>query len=451
MKKPVPPERNAGKKRLLYLLFGDEFLVKEELEKLITAFLSPDLRATNLSVLDGTNLDVGNLSTLLFSASLFGDERVVVVDQTPLLMGRSDDGKLLRRILDAWKSGDRKSAGKAFRQLLSVAGADASDIARGFDWPAAVLSDTAQTDVRDTLTQVAAWFIEEGLSTTRRNDEEFVAELLQSPFPEGTMLVVTAPAVDKRKRIYKTFEEHGTVVECSARREKYGIGIEREYFRERVRETLDRAGKRIRSEALEMMYTRSGTDLRRLVGELNKLIAYLGDRPEVSAEDVAAVFSDFHETAFFDLANALRTADIARCLPALHENLKVADHPLQTLGFISGDIRRLMTARELLFKVFRTSWKPGMTFGQFAPVLAEARRTNPTLAQKGKFRLLSMKDYPLYLLLRDAQKFPMEKLVRIMESLLEADIMLKSSRLAARFPECVLEKVIFTICAPARR
>jgi hypothetical protein len=109
-----------------------------------------------------------------------------------------------------------------------------------------------------------------------------------------------------------------------------------------------------------------------------------------------------------------------------------------------------MVARELLFTVFRSSWKRGMTYQSFLPVLKKAREENPGLTQKGKLNLLTMKEYPLFLYLRDAQKFPMEKLTRIMEAILEADVMMKSSRLGSQAPKAVLENLVMTICEPSR-
>jgi DNA polymerase-3 subunit delta len=196
------------------------------------------------------------------------------------------------------------------------------------------------------------------------------------------------------------------------------------------------------------MYARSGKELRRLHSELDKLIGYMGARSEVSVEDVDAVFSDFHEVSPFDLNNAIRTGDIAKCLPALHENLSMVGQPLQTLGIVAAEIRRLMMARELLFTVFRGSWKPGMSPAAFMPALRKARDQHPELVKKDKFHLLSMNDYALYYALRDAQKFTLDKLVRVMEKILEADIMMKSTRLASHAAEEILEDVIFAICSP---
>jgi DNA polymerase-3 subunit delta len=254
--------------------------------------------------------------------------------------------------------------------------------------------------------------------------------------------------VDKRKKLFKAVSERGRVTECVPREQKYGGGLDRSFFDKRVTGALGRAGKKISPSALDRMYSRSGKELRRLHGELDKLVSFLGNREEVVDEDVDTVFSDFHEASFFDLTNALRTADLSKCLPALYEHLQVAAHPLQTLAVIASDFRKLMVARELLFTAFRSYWKPRMSYDQFKRVAALVRKEHPELAKKGKLKLLSLPDYPLFLLLRDVQKFPMEKLIRIMETCLAADIQLKSSRLGHRAPRAILENVVMEVCAP---
>lgn len=448
MKKESADTSAIGGKDDLWLFYGDEFLVKEQVRQLVDKNVSPELRKTNFIVLDGGNLDLGDLSSQLFTPSLFGGERVILVDQTPVFAGRTDRDKLLAKVTQSWRAGSRRAAAKALGQLLAVAGVDPSDVERGSDWLGEVAGDSLSADDKDILRAAAQGLLEDGKLRSAGNDEALIEELISSPFPEGTVLIFTAPAVDRRKKVVKAFDKRGRVVECAVREQKYGGGLDRSFFDKRVKEWLTQKGKRISPEGLDEMYARSGKELRRLHGEMEKLVGFLGERDMVTAKDVQAVFSDFHEASFFDLTNALRTADIRKCLPALHENLKLVDHPLQTLGAIANDFRKLLVARELLFTVFRNEWKPDISFERFKPLAQAARDKNPDMAQKGKYKLLSMNDYPLYLALKDAQRFPMDKLVRIMEAVLEADVMMKSSRLGYQSPIAILEDLVFTICSP---
>jgi len=450
MKKLPVQDASPQDRSAVFLFFGDEFLVKERVHSLVKEILGRDLRDTNLIVIDGNNPDISLLSSHLRTPSLFGGHRVVLVDQTTLFMSRVDRGKIAAKVVDAWQSGDRKAAFKSFEQLLSLAGVDPADLERSPEGVIEAIEDSVPAAARDVVARVSREYLSEERKSGRRSDDTMWEELLASSFPKDATLVFTAPDVDRRKKIFKTIEKRGTVVECAAREEKYGASLERSFFEDRVHSALTQAGKVISSSALDRMYARSGKELRRLHSELDKLIGYMGARSEVTVEDLESVFSDFHEASVFDLNNAIRTGDIAKCLPALHENLRMVDHPLQTLGIMAGELRRLMMARELLFSVFRASWKPGMSAAAFMPVLKKAREQHPELMRKDKFHLLSMNDYALYYALRDAQKFTMDKLSRVMEQILEADIMMKSTRLASHAPEAILEEVVFAMCSPER-
>ncbi len=430
----------------IYLFYGDEFLVKERVQALIREVVPQELHDTNLVVLEGVNLDVSYLSSQLFTPSLFGGPRVVVVEQTTLFSGQADQRKLIAKILESWARGDRKSAFKALAQTLRLGGIGSEQLERGSDWTEEVLAGSTSPQDKETLTKVAQAFLEDGGKIESTGEESAVEDLVLSRLPEGTVLVLTALAVDRRKKIFKAVEKRGRVLECAALQDKQGIALDRPFFENRVRETLRRSGKSISARTLDVMYSRSGKDLRQLHSELNKLLAYIGTRKEVTVRDVEAVFEDFHENAYYAFTNALRTADISKCLPALHENLKIVSHPLLTLAAIANEVRRLLCAHELLNTVFRPYWKAGISSQKFIPILRRLLEENRDLKEKGKFNLLTMNEYAVYFLLNDARNFSVEKLLAGMDAILEADILMKSSRLGDRAAEAILEKVVFELC-----
>ncbi|MFC1835892.1 DNA polymerase III subunit delta, partial [Thermodesulfobacteriota bacterium] len=200
--------------------------------------------------------------------------------------------------------------------------------------------------------------------------------------------------------------------------------------------------------ALETMYNRSGKDIRRLQSEVEKLVGYLGTRKQITVEDVERLFGDFHEAAFYEFNTAVRSADLGRCLVALHENLRIVDHPLQTLASLANEIRKLMVARELLFTVFQPHWKRGMSYNRFKQVVETVREENPHMMEKGRFNLLTNKEYPIYLALKDSQKFSMERLIGIMQAIHEVDVMFKSSRIGSVSPASLMEGLVMKICRP---
>jgi DNA polymerase-3 subunit delta len=450
MPKADVKKSHSGQPVSVYLFYGDEFLVKEAVQGLIARTLDPELRNTNLILLDGGSLRVGDLASHVLTPSLFPGPRVILVEQSPVFMGKVDRGKILDNLLTAWAQERHEAALTGFGQLLALSGMESAALTGEPEWVNELAGDKVDSAQRTSLQQVAQAFVDSGRRVEISTDEAAVEELLGNRFPEGTVLVFTAAAVDRRKKLVKAVEKLGQVVECAVSRDRRGVGMERAFFEQRVREQIEKAHKKIGHGALEAMYARCGKDMRQLHSELEKLVAYVGSRSEVTGADVEAVFTDFHESVYYELTGALRAGDLPRSLVALRENLSSGAHPLAVLAAISNEFRRLTVARELLFTVFRGYWKPGMRYERFVQVLGEMRDEQPSKKSKEKLDLLALKEYPLYLYMRDAQKFPMDKLIKIMEAILEADVNLKSSRLSRTAPGTILEKLLFQICPPSR-
>ena len=142
----------------VYLFYGDEFLVKEQVRELLNKLLEPDLRDTNLIVIDGINLDASYLSGQLFTPSLFGGARVLLVENTTLFSARTDQQKILRKVMDSWEGGDRKAAFRAFAQLLSLLGIDAGNLENSSDWIDEVLGGSSTARDREALSEIGREF-----------------------------------------------------------------------------------------------------------------------------------------------------------------------------------------------------------------------------------------------------------------------------------------------------
>jgi DNA polymerase-3 subunit delta len=446
MENPASEGHVPASTKRIHLFYGEEFLVKQQVAQLIKDVLPEDVRDTNLITLDGANLDISLLSTHAFTPSLFGGPRMLLVEQTAAFQAGSDNTKALTKALQAWNSGDTKAAFRALGQYLAlaqipIAERPASEVVseiRSMGTASSVQNDEA-------LARLVEAFIDSGAPPSSVGAEKALEEMLDRDLPEDLTLVFTADSADNRKKLFKIVAKRGAVTECSIQKEKYGSGLDRGFFDNKARETLSHAGKTIGRSALDKMYARCGAGMRTLNSELEKLITYLGDRENVTDRDVEELFSDFHQPSFFDLINGLHSGNLAKCVPALHESLKTAQHPLQIVGALAAEFRKIISARELLFTLLRPHWKTGMTYTGFTSMMNNLRSQQPGLLDKKKYKILSMKDYPLFRLLQSAQKFPLERLMGIMEAILQVDIRMKSSALASRAPEMILEDLLIKI------
>ena len=431
----------------LFLFHGDEFLIKQKVSNLIEHLLEPECRTTNLQVFDGSNFDIGDLVSHLLNNPLFGGNRLALVEQTTIFSGQGSIPKVLSRVVEAWKASDSKTAFRNLKQIMGLSGVKSEPGVSSENWLNEIdeISKLDPLD-RDIIFQAARAFSTEFSGSIKSGDENAIAELIQNRLPSDAYLIFTASAVDKRNRLYKLAEELGFVEELKPRFDRSYIKLDRTYFQQIVREFLLDYKKIISQEALDLAFARSGKDLRRIRSELEKLVNFVGNRNDINAHDVQQIFSDFHEAAFFDLNRAIRDSDSTKLMAALHENLKVVDHPLQTLAALASEFRKIIVARELLFTNFKSKWKPSMTFEEFAPIANRVRLQNPSVKNaKNKLDLMGQKDFSLFQLLKTAQFFTLERLTKIMEAILQADIQIKSSKLGSYSPEIILENLVLII------
>lgn len=147
-----------------------------------------------------------------------------------------------------------------------------------------------------------------------------------------TVAIFTASALDRRTRLFKAIQQHGTIHACDPLRDRDAPAW--------VLRAARGAGKRMGPQAAGALVAAVGTGLRMLRLEVEKLAAYVGERPEITADDVRAIASRLSETKFWTLTDAIGDRDAGRAIQALEE-LMQTDHPLPVLATITGHFRWL--------------------------------------------------------------------------------------------------------------
>lgn len=429
----------------LNLFYGEEFLVREAARNFIDGVLPESVRDTNLIVFDGAGVRLADVIEEVYTQSLFGGHKLILIEQTTLFLSGSDNPKLLKKAVDAWKAGSKRSALRSFGACLSMSGAKLS-----IDMTASELISDSGLSARgsgaEILLELAGAFIQQGSKIPAQNDEQALDNLITGNIPDDITILFTALEVNTRQKSFKLFQKYGNVAHLAAKQERFGPALDKDFFNNHVKDILRAAGKEITPSALDKMRSLSGLGMRSLQSELDKLIAYIGERKKISDKDVEELFLDSSQSSYFDFIDALHSGDLQKTIIQVNENLKTVEHPLIVLGSIAAEFRKLIIARELLFTVFAKDWKPSISYKAFQEIVSRAKRSHPELFNQ-KNKVLNMHEFPLFKLLRAAQKIPLEKLVRIMESILEADIALKSTKLASKSPNIILENLIIQICS----
>ena len=129
-----------------------------------------------------------------------------------------------------------------------------------------------------------------------KNKCEELAEYMKE-LPDYLCMVFVESEVDKRSRMYKAVKSCGAIAEFIRQDEKtlmrWAAGL------------LGKAGKRITQRDMELLLTKTGTDMGNLRMELEKLICYTEGRDVVTGGDIEEICTTQTTNRIFDMVRAV--------------------------------------------------------------------------------------------------------------------------------------------------
>lgn len=157
---------------------------------------------------------------------------------------------------------------------------------------------------------------------------------------ETTVLVMVAVKFAKNLKLYKAVQSLGGVAEYAAPRKT-------EYPAEVARLVSER-GKEISRDAAELLVTVVGYDLRRLSVEVDKAVAFVGERSEIGRSDIEQVAATTAPTSVFEFLEALGDRDCRRSLRLLADLIGDGESVYGLHAMAVRQVRDLIAARSLL-------------------------------------------------------------------------------------------------------
>ena len=148
-----------------------------------------------------------------------------------------------------------------------------------------------------------------------RAEEDPVDAYLAAPAPDAT-LVLLAARPDKRRKPWKSLLAKGSPVEVHEAVPKRGRAL-----RSHVEEELRRRGLRLSRDVLDLLIDEVGQDLRRLMGEIDKLEVWVEGRTEITVEDASALLGQGLGQPLYLLSDAFAARDTAKALELLERLL----------------------------------------------------------------------------------------------------------------------------------
>ena len=232
-------------------------------------------------------------------------------------------------------------------------------------------------------------------------------------------MIITSPKVDKRKVFYKAIDKLGKVESFAgwSLDDKDWVDAAEMAARQQLRELK----KEIDEEALALMVANVGPNSRALTMEVEKLSIYVGDRKQITVEDVETIVSRNKQAKSFALADAVGARELPKLLKILDQELwsMQTDSQRSEIGLLYGIISKMRTIL-FLKEMVKEGWiRADVQYQQFKAALD--RIPPDALPQDRKFNPLAMHPFMLYNSLGHTKRYSSEELVRAMELLLIAN------------------------------
>ncbi|SFH57402.1 DNA polymerase III, delta subunit [Pseudobutyrivibrio sp. OR37] len=160
-----------------------------------------------------------------------------------------------------------------------------------------------------------------------------------SSIPEFTVLIFVEPSADKRGKLYKAAKACGRDIEINMPNEAV--------LAKWVGAQLNAAGKQMKKDAWTQFLNMTHESMDNMSRELEKLITYVGERNQITLEDVNAICIAKVETKIFDMLNAISAKDMVKTMDLYQDMLSAKEPPMRILTMIVRQFRQMKVVKEL--------------------------------------------------------------------------------------------------------
>lgn len=430
----------------VYLLVGEPFQTEAVARQLIDVLVPAARRSLNLELYDGRTADIGSVLDSMRTPGLFSGTKVLWIREPTFLLSADKRTDVTAALFSAWSEERQNIAAEKLLVLAALAGwTQEQFVATNWSTMSASASSSLfgrslEAEERQSLSAVAAFCEERQLTVgAHRDDSGLLEQFLAAGVPPNSILLLSSTAVDRRKRVFKTLQEVGSVLELVVSRERSGA-LTAESVEQLVGQALAEHGKQANPAARRLILRRAGTDPALLAIELEKLCLYVGEESSISETDVADSMRDLAESWIFDFTRALAQRQAGTAVPLLRRLFQQGEHPLRILVLIARELRLLLLARECVSTTLAGSWNTRTPFTAFRD------RLLPALDDRQREAFAGVHPYAIYQALQNASRTKTRALQRALLALQQLDVKLKSS---AGDPRLLLEAFVLDLCRGA--
>ncbi|MDA1193082.1 MAG: hypothetical protein O3A46_15510 [Candidatus Poribacteria bacterium] len=443
----LPRAVKKGEARPLYTLYGDETYLLERLQKELLDALLPKgaMRDFNLDSLDGDVTTPEEITALAETMPMGADRRVIVV-KDPSFLGQKKEPTAVERLQ---QSSDARDAGNLSRALYLLFRAldinPAPLTSPETQSKIAELKESAPSELLQYLDDAPALFESVSLpESPPGNESDRFFEWAERGLPATTVIVLVQHGALTQKRLLTRLEGLGVLANVDTLKAQTRGG--RDPVDLFIDKQLKDAGKRMDGDALRLFRERTKDDLQTVVDELEKALAYVGDREAIRVSDVVAAVSDGSTSTVFNLTDAISARNLSGALACLHSVLEQGEPALRVHALFVRQVRLMAQARLLQDEGHITGFQRNMPYQTFMNLVYRKWDDSAMakLPENKALNVLKQAPYAAYLAFRQSANFTLPELLRGYDLLLAADERLKSggANESAILQETVIQLVV---------
>lgn len=156
---------------------------------------------------------------------------------------------------------------------------------------------------------------------------------------ESTCFIFVENEVDKRGKLFKRVKDKGRAVELKAQDEKsltkWILGL------------LSKENKKITQNAMQLFLSKTGTDMENIQKEIEKLVCFVGEKDNITFEDVEEICTTRITNNIFEMVSAVANKEQKKALDLYYDLLALKEPPMRILYLITRQFNLLLQVKDL--------------------------------------------------------------------------------------------------------
>lgn len=429
----------------VYLIRGDRFLTQEASRQIEEAL---SVKGGTIHPIDGEQEDISSTVARLRSYSLLPGRQIYRVSDTRIFHSRNIAKSIWNRAVKAQSEGKNAPAADYLRAFLEAGGLDPFDAEND---PAELNSSTWQQAFGFAKPAGNLNWTGEALRLIARQDDpkysqkedaaSLLADALATGIPSTNILILLTEEADRRKQLYKFLKEQYVILDLSV---DTGASVkaqkeQKTVLSQLIKTTLSDFDKTMSAPVIDALIERIGFFPVAAVMETEKLALSVGDRREITREDLDELVGRTRQDALFELTGALGSRHVHQALLILDRILENGIHALAVVATLRNYTRTL-----LLFRALQDNpaygYMPTMSAASFQQTCLPGLKKNDLWKKE-----LLGHPYALYMQFKTAAAFKLSSLQAWMRLLARAELRLKGSPVD---PKTVLHHLLLSMFRP---